>query len=89
MSSHSRCKKSAAFSLKAVARHSGSLAHSVVACRALDRLVTCLEDFDVHVKEGASLAIGCVALHTAELAQQVCTSGASLFLCTPCWISES
>ncbi len=64
-------KKSAAFCLRAVARHSPQLAQAVVECGALESLVACLEEFDPGVKESAAWALGYVAGHNAELAQKV------------------
>lgn len=68
-------KKSAAFVLRAVAKHSPQLARAVVDCGALDALVICLEEFDPMVKESAALALGYVARHSAGLVK--CTK--SLF----------
>lgn len=74
--------------LRSVAKHSGSLAQSVVDCGAVEALVTCLEEFDPSVKEAAAWALGYVARHTpgrsvmmrcvlmAELAQSVVDAGA-------------
>lgn len=64
-------KKSAAFCLRTVARHSPTLAQAVVDCGALESLVHCLEDFDPGVKESAAWALGNVASHNSELSQQV------------------
>ena len=58
-------KKSASFCLRAVARHSPELAQAVTDCGALDSMVTCLEDFDPGVKEGAAWALGYIAAHNA------------------------
>jgi HEAT repeat protein len=44
-------------------------------CGALDSIVTCLEDFDPGVKEGAAWALGYIAAHNAELAQHVVDAG--------------
>ena len=38
--------------------------------------MTCLEEFDPDVKEQASWALGYIAAHNAELAQQVVAAGA-------------
>lgn len=70
------CKQSAAYCLRAVARHSPELARAVVDCGALDALVTCLEDFDPGVKEAAAWALGYVASHNSDLAQQIVDAGA-------------
>lgn len=44
---------------------------AVVDCGALESLVTCLEEYDPSVKEGASWVLGYIASHSPELAQQV------------------
>jgi len=69
-------KKSAAFVLRAVAKHSPVLAQAVVDSGALDSLSACLEEFDPGVKEAAAWALGYVAGHNAELAQAVVDAGA-------------
>lgn len=61
-------KKAASYCLRAVARHSPTLAQAVIDCNALDPLVTCLEEFDPDVKEQASWALGYIGGHNAELA---------------------
>lgn len=60
-------KKAAAFVLRAVAKHSPELAHSVVDCGALEALVICLEEFDPGVKEAAAWALGYVARHNGGM----------------------
>jgi len=50
-------KKSAAFILRAVAKHTPELAQAVVDSGALDALVICLEEFDPSVKEAACYTI--------------------------------
>lgn len=83
-------KKAAAFCLRAVARHSPQLAQAVADCGALDSMVTCLEDFDPGVKEGAAWALGYIAAHNPVrvnifqvLAPSVaCKTAASLPACT-------
>ena len=54
-------KKAAAFVLRAVAKHSASLAKSVVDSGALDAFVVCLEEFDPSVKEAAAWALSYIA----------------------------
>ena len=54
--------------LRAVAKHSVSLAQNVVDSGALDALVVCLEEFDPSVKEAAAWALSNIAKHSAELA---------------------
>jgi hypothetical protein len=44
-----------------VAKHSEHLAQAVIDAGALDALVTCLEEFDPSVKEGAAFALACIA----------------------------
>lgn len=43
---------------------------------ALDALVTCMEEFDPQVKESAAWALGYIARHSTELAQEVVDAGA-------------
>lgn len=57
--------KEAAFVLRAVSKHSPQLSQAVVGCGGVDALVTCLEQFDSGVKEGAAWALGCIARHDA------------------------
>lgn len=57
--------KEAAFVLRAVSKHSPQLSQAVVGCGGVDALVTCLEQFDSAVKEGAAWALGCIARHDA------------------------
>lgn len=57
-------KKAAAFVLRAVAKHSPSLAQAVVDANALQSLIPCLEEFDPTVKEAAAWAIGYIAQHS-------------------------
>jgi hypothetical protein len=52
------------------------LAQAVVDSGALAALVSCLEEFDPVVKEGASWALGYIARHNGELAQAVVDAGA-------------
>lgn len=59
-------KKAAAFVLRAVAKHSPELSQAVVACRGIDALVLCLEEFDPRVKEAAAWALGCIAQHNTR-----------------------
>lgn len=54
--------------LRAVAKHSSTLAKAVVDSAALDALVVCLEEFDPSVKEAAAWALSYISKHTAELA---------------------
>ena len=72
-------KKSAAFVLRSVAKHSPQLAQAVVDAGAVDQLVGCLEEFDPGVKEGAAWALGYIARHNADLAQVYC----NIFLSFP------
>jgi len=77
-------KKTAAFVLKAVAKHSPALAKTVVETPgSLDALVGCLSEFEPSVKEAAAWALGYIARHNAELAQQVVDASAvpPLILC--------
>jgi 3-methyladenine DNA glycosylase AlkD len=76
-------KKTAAFVLKAVAKHSPELALSVVEAGSLDALVGCLSEFEPSVKEAAAWALGYIARHTPDLAQSVVDAGAvsQLVLC--------
>lgn len=84
-SSHQRFyKKTAAFVLKAVAKHSPALAKTVVeTAGSLDALVGCLSEFEPAVKESAAWALGYIARHNTELAQHVVDAGAvpPLVLC--------
>ena len=61
-------KKAAAFVLRAVAKHSTTLAQSIVESGALEALVVCLEEFDPSVKEAAAWALSYIAKHTTEVA---------------------
>ena len=54
---------------------------AVVDCGALESLVTCLEEYDPSVKEGASWTLGYIAGHSPELAQQVRHQKSLLLLC--------
>jgi len=54
-------KKAAAFVLRAVAKHSQTLAKAVVDSAALDALVVCLEEFDPSVKEAAAWALSYIS----------------------------
>ena len=47
--------------LRAVAKHSATLAKAVVDSDALDALVVCLEEFDPSVKEAAAWALSYIA----------------------------
>jgi len=80
-------KKAASFVLRAVAKHSTSLAQAVVSSGALDALVVCLEEFDPSVKEAAAWALSYISKyrryhccetrrHTSDLAQAVVDAGA-------------
>ena len=73
-------KKSAAFVLRSVAKHSPALAQNVVDAGAVDQLVGCLEEFDPGVKEGAAWALGYIARHNADLAQAVVDNEATHYL---------
>ena len=64
-------KKSAAFCVRAVSRHSADLALAAVESGAVDPLVSCLEDFDSAVRQGAASALGCIGSHSSELADKV------------------
>ena len=61
-------KKAAAFVIRAVARHSPSLAQAAVEAGALEPLVACLDEYHAEVKEAAAWAIGCIARHNEQLA---------------------
>ncbi len=77
-------KKTAAFVLKAVAKHSPALAKTVVdTAGSLDALVGCLSEFEPSVKEAAAWALGYIARHNTELAQYVVDAAAvpPLVLC--------
>ncbi len=54
---------------------------AVVDCGALESLVTCLEEYDPSVKEGAAWVLGYIAGHSPELAQQVGHQNSLLLLC--------
>lgn len=69
-------KKSAAFVLRAVAKHSPALASAVVEYKALDALVACLEEFLPEVKKNAAWALSYIAKHNEELAGFVYNAGA-------------
>lgn len=47
--------------LRAVAKHSATLAQNVVNSGALEALVQCLEEFDPSVKEAAAWALSYIA----------------------------
>ena len=64
-------KKSAAFCLRSVSRHSPDLALAVVDSGAVDSLVSCLEDFDPAVRQTAASALGSIGSHSTELADKV------------------
>jgi tellurite resistance protein len=76
-------KKTAAFVLKNVAKHSPELAMAVVEAAAVDALVGCLSEFEPSVKEAAAWALGYIAKHNPELAASVVDAGAvpQLVLC--------
>lgn len=57
-------KKTAAFVLRAVAKHSAELAQAVVSCGAVAPLVQCMEELDIGVKEAAAWALSCIARHS-------------------------
>lgn len=59
-------KKTAAYVLKAVAKHSPDLAQAVVDAGALEALVGCLSEFEPTVKESAAWALGFIARHNAS-----------------------
>ena len=54
--------------MRAVAKHSTTLAQSIVESGALEALVVCLEEFDPSVKEASAWALSYIAKHTTELA---------------------
>uniref|UniRef100_H2V6M0 Sperm associated antigen 6 n=2 Tax=Takifugu rubripes TaxID=31033 RepID=H2V6M0_TAKRU len=76
-------KKTAAFVLRAVAKHSAELAQAVVSCGAVAPLVLCMEELDIGVKEAAAWALSCIARHSESLAHLVVDAGAVplLLLC--------
>ncbi len=53
--------------IKSVAKHSEHLAQCIIDAGALDSLVTCLEEFDPNVKEGAAYALACIAKYRLSL----------------------
>ncbi|OXB70987.1 UNVERIFIED_CONTAM: hypothetical protein H355_009947 [Colinus virginianus] len=69
-------KRSAAFVIRAISKHSPELAQAVVDSGSLEALTTCLEEFDPQVKESAAWAIGYIARHSEGLAQSVVDAGA-------------
>lgn len=73
-------KKAAAFVLRAVAKHSPELSQAVVACRGVEALVLCLEEFDPRVKEAAAWALGCIAQHNT-CKEDTDTAGFSVISC--------
>ena len=64
-------KKAAANCLRAITRHSPTLAQTVVASGAIRPLISCLEDLDWSVREAAAWTLGYMASHEPDLAQQV------------------
>jgi hypothetical protein len=68
-------KKAAASVIKSVAKHSPSLAQSVVDAGVLEWLVQALDEFDPQTKEASAWALLSVARHTPELAQSVVDAG--------------
>lgn len=56
-------KKTAAFVMRAVAKHSLELSQAVVCCGGVGSLVLCLEELDPAVKEAATWALSCIARH--------------------------
>lgn len=57
-------KRASAFVLRAIAKHSASLADDVVTANALPGLISCLSEFDSSVKEAAAWALGYIAQHS-------------------------
>ncbi|KAJ3189122.1 Sperm-associated antigen 6 [Gaertneriomyces sp. JEL0708] len=68
-------KKSFTFILRSIARHSATLAQAVVSAGALPPLLSCLEEFDPGVREGAAWALGYIARHNTDLAKTVVEAG--------------
>lgn len=66
--------------MKAVAKHTATLAQAVVDSGSLEHLVLCLEEFDPTVKEMGASALGQIARHNVKLAQSVADAGAIPFL---------
>jgi len=60
-------KRAAAVVLRAIAKHSSSLAETVIQANALPGLVSCLQEFDPSVKEAAAWTLGYIAQHTPGL----------------------
>ena len=56
-------KKTAAFVMRAVAKHSPELSQAVVSCGGVGSLVLCLEELDPGVKEAGTWALSCIARH--------------------------
>lgn len=63
------------FVLRSICGHSAEAASSVISGRGLDVLVSCLEDFEPSVREGAAWAVGYTARHSQQLAQSVMDAG--------------
>lgn len=57
-------KKTAAFVMRAVAKHSPELSQAVVSSGGVAALVLCLEELDPGVKEAATWALSCIARHS-------------------------
>lgn len=57
-------KKTAAFVMRAVAKHSPELSQAVVSSGGVATLVLCLEELDPGVKEAATWALSCIARHS-------------------------
>jgi len=64
-------KISAAYILRAVAKHSPDLAADAVTAGAVDGLKACLEHIDPSVKEAACWALDYISQHNGELAKAV------------------
>ena len=60
-------KRAAAFVLRAVSKHSPTLAQAVVDAGSLAPLTHCLAEFEPSVKEAAAWALGYIARHNAGM----------------------
>lgn len=68
-------KKAAAGVIRAISKHSTTLAQAIVDVGSLQPLILCLEEFDPSVKEVAAGALGNIARHSSTLAQLVVDAG--------------
>lgn len=61
--------------LKGIAKHSENMACVVVNQGGLDAALTCLEDFDVGVKESGAWVIASIARHSEKMASKIAALG--------------